>query len=124
MDSPAIPVMQSTSTEKTQAYKDLYSEFLGDVVLLHNYHTTYTTYTGLETSKRFRSQCMKMGKLLRKLRTASAESFEEQSQNRKIMKNNQVVYNRAKLAARRLRGSQRSANAAARREKNDKGNTK
>jgi len=125
MDSQVIPAMQSTSTEKTQVYKDLYSEFLGDVVLLHNYHTTYTTYTGLETSQRFRSQCMKMGKLLRKLRTASAESFEEQRQNRKIMKNNQVGRNKAKLEARRLRGSQRSANAAARREKaNNKGNIK
>jgi hypothetical protein len=122
MDSRAIPVMQSTSTEKTQAYKDLYSEFLGDVVLLHNYHTTYTTHTGLETSQRFRSQCMKMGKLLKKLRTASAESFQEEKQNRKITKNNQVVYNKAKLEARRLRGSHRTANAAARREKaNNKG---
>ena len=125
MDSQVIPAMQSTSTEKTQVYKDLYSEFLGDVVLLHNYHTTYTIHTGLETSQRFRSQCMKMGKLLRKLRTASAESFEEQRQNRKIMKRNQAVNNKIKLTARRLRGSQRSANAAARREKaNNKGNIK
>jgi hypothetical protein len=68
---------------------------------------------------------MKMGKLLRKLRTASAESFEEQRQNRKIMKRNQAVNNKIKLTARRLRGSQRSANAAARREKaNNKGNIK
>lgn len=118
MDSQAIPVMQSTSTEKTQIYKDLYSEFLGGVVLLHNYHVTYTLFTGVETSQKVRSQCMKMGQLLKKIRTANAESVKEEQLNRKILKNNQVIRNKTKLAARRLRGSQRLANAAARREKN------
>lgn len=125
MDSRVILAMQSTSTEKTQIYKDLYSEFLGDVVLLHNYHTTYTTYTGDESAAKVRSQCMKMGQLLRKMRTANNQSLAEEQLNRKIMKSKQVMHNKAKISARRLRGSQRSANAAARREtENSKGNIK
>lgn len=118
MDSRAILAAQSTSSEKTQIYKDLYSDFLAGVVVLHNYHTTYTTFTGEESAAKVRSQCMKMGQLLRKLRTANTESLDEEQLNRKIMKSKQVMQNKAKISARRLRGSQRAANAAARREKN------
>jgi len=118
MDSRAILATQSTSTEKTQAYKDLYSDFLADVVALHNYHTTYMAHTGVESSFKFRSQCMKMGKLLKKLRTVNAASLDEERKNRKITKSKQVYNNKAKIQLRKLRGSQRSANAAARRENN------
>ena len=109
MDSRAILATLSTSTEKTQAYKDLYSDFLADVVVLHNYHTTYMTHTGVESSFKFRSQCMKMGKLLKKLRTFNAASLDEERNNRKITKSRQVMNNKAKIQARKLRASKRAA---------------
>jgi len=52
---------------------------------------------------------MKMGKLLKKLRTFNAASLDEERKNRKITKSKQVMNNKAKIQARKLRASNRSA---------------
>jgi len=50
-----------------------------------------------------------MGKLLKKLRTFNAASLDEERNNRKITKSRQVMNNKAKIQARKLRASKRAA---------------
>jgi cytochrome c553 len=80
--------MQNTSTEKSDNYKEIYSEFLGEIVKLHNYHEDYLFHQGHATARKVRTHCGSMAKLLKKLRDANADAYEEEKANKLVRRDN------------------------------------
>ena len=91
MDSPVIPTTLITSTEKLEAYKALYSDYISHAVELHNYHYMFINNLGKGSCQGVRRHLSEMTILEKKLRFAAWDSFVEQNENlKKIGKANKT----------------------------------
>jgi hypothetical protein len=102
MDLPAIPIMQTTSTEKLSIYMDQYSEFMDDLVTLYNYHKAFLDHKGRVTTARLRGQYKKVSKSLNVMNITCWKAFLEENANRKLRKKFQVETNKYNKAYRKL----------------------
>ena len=69
------------STEKLDAYKDLYSDYVKELVNVHNYHQVFINHVGLESGREIRESLRKMIDIEKKLRKLSLEAYKENREN-------------------------------------------
>jgi hypothetical protein len=72
------------STPELDKYKKTYSEFVEEIVYLHNAHLTYTKKLGRETGFAVRKHIKKIIKLQKELHKTSVAAFVEHRANNKI----------------------------------------
>ena len=82
MVSPIIPPPPTLSFEKLEAYKDSYSEVIGLVTELHNYHSVFLDSPAIIPSRRVRACALELRRALLKLLDANRDSVREIKENR------------------------------------------
>jgi uncharacterized protein YaaR (DUF327 family) len=85
MDLPVIPTTLTTSSEKIELYKALYSEYITHAVELHNYHYVFINNLGRGSCQGIRRHLVEMTALEKKLKGAAWDAFVEQKENLKIL---------------------------------------
>jgi hypothetical protein len=81
MDLPVTPTTLITSSEKIEAYKALYSEYISHAVELHNYHYMFINNLGKVSCQGVRRHLSEMTQLEKKLRYAAWDAHVEQKDN-------------------------------------------
>lgn len=69
------------STEKLDAYKDLYSKYVKELVNVHNYHQVFVIHVGNDSGREIRESLRKMIDIEKKLRKLSLEAYKEHREN-------------------------------------------
>jgi hypothetical protein len=64
-------------------YQKLYSKYVEQLMIVHNYHDNFVKYIGLESSRKIRIALMEMIKLEKEMRFACREAYKE---NNRLLK--------------------------------------
>lgn len=84
MVTQATPVPPNISTEKLEIYKKAYSEYLGLIVELHNYHCAFLASPSFRTGFALRSHLSKLRKMASELKSISLAAWREEKVNYKL----------------------------------------
>jgi len=71
------------STEKLEAYKELYSKYVEYSLNLHNYHYQFIQTNGLDSGKQIRVSLEFMYNLCKEMKKANMEAYKENRENTK-----------------------------------------
>lgn len=78
-----MPPIPNMSTEKLDAYRKFYSEYVSELVNLHNYHLRFLNHQGRDSKRLVRVTITKIIRLERKLAILCHEAYNEFRENTK-----------------------------------------